>query len=347
MESIKRFGEVRRVQVTGRGSFIVSLPKRWVKDLGLTRGDRVVFSDGGEGSLRITTLENVLKSRPSETTIIVQPIVEPESLIRRIVALYLLGFSIIRMKTTQERFEATQSDYVKEFIRRKLVGTEVVFESPNELTLQILVSYPELSVDNALRRMVTLTVAMLRDAISALSKRDVTLASEVLKMEDEVDRFGFYIVRQLKTAAQNASAMKQIGLNSGRDIIGYRLVTKSVERVADHAVKIAENVQVMKEKAPSKILEKLCETGEEAIRFFEGSMSALYKREYKAADDVLKRMSLFNSLEQNFLQNMRKQDIDPVQMSSLRLIIESLRRVVEYGSDIAEVVLNLTALDSP
>jgi hypothetical protein len=41
-----------------------------------------------------------------------------------------------------------------------------------------------------------------------------------------------------------------------------------------------------------------------------------------------------------------RQKMDPVQMSSLRLIIESLGRVGEYGSDIAEVVLNLTVADS-
>jgi len=32
-------------------------------------------------------------------------------------------------------------------------------------------------------------------------------------------------------------------------------------------------------------------------------------------------------------------------LSSLRLILKSLRRICEYGSNIAEVVLNLTAVE--
>jgi phosphate uptake regulator len=343
MEQGKKF-EVRRIQVTGRGSFIVSLPKRWVIERSLNRGDKVVFSDGGEGSLRISPLESAVKSGPSETTFTINPLTDPESIIRRIVALYLIGFTVIRMKTPQNRFEAVHSDYVKEFVRRKLVGTEVVFESPNEITLQVLISYPELSIDSALRRMVTVTVAMLRDAVSALATGETTLAGEVLKMEDEVDRFGFYIVRQLKMASQDLSVMKQLGLNSGRDIIGYRLVTKSVERAADHAVKIAENVQAMRVKTSSGLIQKICELGGEATKFFEDSVKALYRRNYEEADNVLKRMGMFDSLENRVLNDMNRYKIDPVQMSSLRLIVESLRRVEEYGSDIAEVVLNLTAV---
>ncbi|MEM2941882.1 MAG: phosphate uptake regulator PhoU, partial [Candidatus Bathyarchaeia archaeon] len=151
---------------------------------------------------------------------------------------YLTGLNFIKLKTTKERFEPTTSEYVRDLVRKKLVGTEVVIESPNEIALQVLVSYPELSVENALRRMVMITLSMLRDAISALIQRNSSLVDEVLRMDDEVDRFSFYVVRQLKTAAQDTSVISQIGLGSGRDIIGYRLVTKSVERAADHAVKI-------------------------------------------------------------------------------------------------------------
>ncbi|MBS7650644.1 MAG: phosphate uptake regulator PhoU [Candidatus Bathyarchaeia archaeon] len=336
--------EVRRVQITGGGSFIVSLPKRWAMERRLGRGDRVVFSEGTEGTLILSPMESAAKSGSSETMFTVHPLMEPDSIIRRVVALYLIGFTVIRMKTTQDRFEAVHSDYVKDFVRRKLVGTEVVSESPNELTLQVLISYPELSVDSALRRMVTVTVAMLRDAVSALAANDAFLAGEVVKMEDEVDRFGFYIVRQLKMASQNPSIMKHLGLNSGRDIIGYRLVTKSVERVADHAVKIAENVKAMRKEKSQRLLRNIRELGEEATRFFEDSVRALYKRNYEDADEALRRMKLFESLEERVLKDMSRQKIDPIQMSSLRLIIESLRRVKEYGSDIAEVVLNLTAV---
>ncbi|XES77843.1 MAG: hypothetical protein ACBZ72_02935 [Candidatus Bathyarchaeia archaeon] len=41
----------------------------------------------------------------------------------------------------------------KVFARRMLVSTEIVTDTPHELTLQVLLSYPEFSIQSALRRM--------------------------------------------------------------------------------------------------------------------------------------------------------------------------------------------------
>ena len=229
-------------------------------------------------------------------------------------------------------------------MRSKLVGTEVVTESPNEIALQVLISYPELSVENALRRMVIITLSMVKDAIAAFTKMDKPLAQEIIKMDDEVDRFGFYIVRQLKTAAQDRSIISQIGLTTGRDIIGYRLVGKSVERTADHAAKIASIVSQMRNPISPKIsqkIDKMCKLG---MDNFQEAMTSLYKREYTMAENIVKKTNKIQMLEQEIISDVMKQKSDPVQMSLLRLMIESLSRVGEYGSDIAEVVLNLTAV---
>jgi phosphate uptake regulator len=345
MSSDENPGEVRRIQVTGRGSYIVSLPKRWVKERRLDRGDQVVMTTEDDGSLLISPRANK-RTEALDTTIVLSNNLDLEALSRRIVSLYLTGFNFIRIKTTEARFGLAQSDFIRDFARRNLVGTEVVTESPNEIELQVLISYPELSVENALRRMVTITLSMLRDAISALAKKDETVAAEVVNMDDEVDRFGFYLVRQLKTAAQGRVAVRQIGLGSGRTIIGYRLVAKSVERAADHAAKIAQNVSLMKQTISPKLSGRLVKMGEQATKIFEDAMISLYKRSYGAAENVLQRMSQFENLEREIIMETNRQKMDPVQMSSLRLIIESLGRVGEYGSDIAEVVLNLTVADS-
>jgi phosphate uptake regulator len=346
MSSDENPGEVRRIQVTGRGSYIVSLPKRWVKERRLDRGEQVIMTTEDDGSLLISPRATNKRTEALDTTIIVSNNLDLEALSRRIVSLYLTGFNYVRIKTTEARFGLAQSDFIRDFARRNLVGTEVVTESPKEVELQVLISYPELSVENALRRMVTITLSMLRDAISALAKKDETVAAEVVNMDDEVDRFGFYLVRQLKTAAQGRVAVRQIGLGSGRDIIGYRLVAKSVERAADHAAKIAQNVSLMKQTISTRLSERLVKMGEQATKIFEDAMISLYKRSYAEAENVLQRMNQFENLEREIIMETNRQKMDPVQMSSLRLIIESLGRVGEYGSDIAEVVLNLTVANS-
>jgi phosphate uptake regulator len=41
----------RRVQSTGRGSYIVSLPKEWVQDTGLKRGSEISFTVQADSSI--------------------------------------------------------------------------------------------------------------------------------------------------------------------------------------------------------------------------------------------------------------------------------------------------------
>jgi len=103
---------------------------------------------------------------------------------------------------------------VRTTIREKIVGTEVVTESPRSATLQVLLSSPQLWVPDALRRMSTIAGFMHHDGIQALTNSDKELARQVLSIDDEVDRFSLYIVRQLKWAVQHLSLIERIGLKT-------------------------------------------------------------------------------------------------------------------------------------
>jgi len=94
---------------------------------------------------------------------------------------------------------------------------------------------------------------MHEDAVQALRHLNRELAKEVIALDDEVDRFSLYVIRQLKAAVQNEGALKEIGLTYPRDCLGYRVIAKSVERIADHAVKIAENVISMRHQIDSTV----------------------------------------------------------------------------------------------
>jgi len=343
MEELPDEGEVRRIQVTGRGSYIVSLPKKWVEDIGLGRGGQVVVTREN-GILAITPMTMMKKEKRNEISFTIPSKGDIESVVRRVISLYLVGYSIIRLRSTEGRLPSSVRDVIRDTVRKKLVGTEIVTESPEELTLQVLLSYPELSVEDALRRMVIIASSMQKDSMQALKEGNVALADEVVKMDDEVDRFSFYVVRQIKTAVQDARIMKEVCLYSPRECLGYRLVVKSVERAADHAVKIAENVRSVQVRIDPNLLDKISEMNSFSNSIFEEAIKSLFKRSYDSADEVLKRAKKIEAYENEIVPVISKQKIKGEEMSSLRLILESLRRICEYGSDIAEVVLNLTAV---
>jgi phosphate uptake regulator len=220
-----------------------------------------------------------------------------------------------------------------------LVGTEIVTDSPTDLTLQILLNYPELSVESALRRMAIIAGSMHREAVACLASLDYSAAKAIVETDREVNRFSLYILRLLKMAVTNIRLVKEIGLSNPRECLGYRLIAKSVERTADHATKIAENVLSLKNPINPDLLQNVNSLSSLAISMFEGSVEALFKHDYNQAETVIEKISQIYKLEKEAVISSHVINIEEI--PNVRLLIESIRRTAEYASDISEVVLNL------
>jgi phosphate uptake regulator len=344
--SINSGEELRKVQVTGGSTFIISLPKAWVEQMGLQRGSVVRISQKDDLTLYLTP--EGIDSQDTQKKVIITPKQEdtPESIVRRVVSAYLMGYNIIQLRTPQQRLDSGQRFSVKDFTRKKLVGTEILADLPQDLTLQVLLSYAELSVKDALRRMSVIAASMHRDAIIALGTDDVNLAREIVAMDDEVDRFNLYIIRLLKVAVVDGHILKESGLKSPRECLGYRLITKSVERMADHAVNIAHNrLELTLSVVEDTLLSKLTKLSDLALQIFENAMEAVFDESYEEADAVLDMASQTREMEAEILHLIVKH-APPEEVPALRLIVESILRTAEYGADIAETVLNMTVKDA-
>ena len=333
--------EMRKLQVTGGSTYVLSLPKEWVTQNKLKKGSSLLIREEENGVLSILPPEMGKPERREEAFIEVSPKDNPNALTRKAVAAYLVGYSIIHLRAKgQQQLSSRQRNTLKTFARRLLVGTEIVTDTSTELTLQVLLSYPELSVPSALRRMCIITSSMHKDAITALKKLDSQLAEDVIATDNEVDRFHLYIIRQLKMAVQNPRIIKEIGLTNPRDCLGYRLITKTVERTADHAANIARNILPIKKRLDEKALEKIERMSELAISSFETTIESLFTREFDVAENIIERTKEITFLEEEAVLFLRK--IGMQEITNVRLIIESVTRAAEYASDIAEIVLNLT-----
>jgi phosphate uptake regulator len=332
--------ETRKIQFTGKSTYIVSLPKKWVTSLGLKAGSPITITIQ-DNSLILTPKEMAKPAtQPAEAILTVSSKDDPDTITRAIISLYLVGYNFIIVRTKEERIGTIQRNVIKELTRKKLVGTEIISETSNEIKLQTLASYPELSVENALRRMCIIATSMHSDAIQALKNLDKKLAQEVIQLDDEVDRFSLYIIRQLKVAVQNAKILKDIGLSSPRDCLGYRVIVKFVERIADHAARIAENILALKEKPNEAVFKILNEMSTLAQNVFEDAIKALFKKDHALADQVISKAKTIATIENKAIKEIQSKT-KQADISNIRMITESIRRTAEYASDIAEIVLNL------
>ncbi len=89
-----------------------------------------------------------------------------------------------------------------------------------------------------LPRMTELAEAMVRDSLDSLVRKDVELAKAVLTRDDQVDHLRDHIFRELLTYMMENSSF----VFPAFDLI---LVAKNLERVADHATNLAEDVIYM------------------------------------------------------------------------------------------------------
>lgn len=342
MAEILNEKEVRKLQLVGGSTYVLSLPKKWIDELNLKTGDPVSIVKNVNRSLSILPKDSSLSSKIIKSKTVISQKEPMESIQRKVIAMYLAGYQIIEIRSKGGRIQLEHKQAIRDLVRKNMVGTEIVESTQESITIQVLTSLPELSISDALKRMFLLTTTMHRQAIDALKEMDAELGEEITQLDDEVDRFSLYILRNLTLAVEHERILRDIGLKKPSDCISYRIVVKSIERVADHAVSIASRVKFLKSTLEPSLIQKITRLSEESLKVFEDSISALNKRDYALADVVASNARRISEKEKEFTDSLEE---SKKYTSVIKFVLEDIRRTAEYSSDIAEAVINETVQD--
>ena len=331
--------ETRKIQFSGNSSFTTTLPKQWVEQNNLKAGEEITLFYNSENEIVITPNNKIVNSNKEIRINIDKE--NYDTILRKIVSLYVTGYNLIKISNKVSRLTSEDRESIKKIVRNNLIGTEIINDSTEEITIQVLLSFPELTIKNALRRMYIIAHSMHKDAISSIYKIDKDAAIGVINSDNEVDRFSLYIIRLLKIAVKTPNILTKIGLDKITDCLGYRLIVKSVERVADHATKIAQTVLQIENKIDKKIVNKLEELSIFSLEVFEESSKALFKEDYTTSNEIVEKAKSIEKKEIDLTNLLKNRDV--IEQTNINLIIEHIRRTAEYSSDIAEIILNMTA----
>jgi phosphate transport system protein len=99
----------------------------------------------------------------------------------------------------------------------------------------VLIPQPPLKPLIDIPRMAAISEKMIRDALDAFVKKDAELARDVLRRDDEVDELKDQVFRELLTYMMADPGTIQRALS-------LILISRNLERIADHATNIAEDV---------------------------------------------------------------------------------------------------------
>ena len=349
----------RRVQRTGRGSFITSLPKEWVEEIGIGRGSEIAFKEQDDTTLLLVPRKiteerkETEKPKPKEYAVLVDSKEDPQSVCRKLRALYVVSAELIRIRFKGGNDFSKHKVAVNNLVRNMLLGSEIIDETSNEMILQILINHPEFPIEMAIRRMAILALLANRDAILALKNiNQKDLIQSVIDGYNDVNRLNLYVVRQLKFGIER-NLFKELGFRTPKEFLSYRVVTSNIKSIADNAVNIINDVAALermlenqmlflKEPIDDELYTQILEFNSLAHKSFEESLKALFQRSYERADKIIAESESLTTFENDLINLIFSKKLDPNVSSILRLILDGSRRVVEYSRNVAEVTLHRT-----
>ena len=324
------------MQVTGGSTYTVSLPKDWATDNDVEAGSVVEFHSEED----LLLLSPRREEERTEGTLDITDLEDEDELTRAVMTMYVSGFDVIRLETT--RITAAQRRIIRE-ATQGLVGLEVIEETSERVVLRDLLDSSELSVHNAITRMRLVSLTMLEDAVEALIEDDDDLAQDVMERDDDVDRLWYMVSRVFRTVLRNPTAATEIGFP--RDTcFDFQSSARQLERVADHATKIAE-LALELEEVPDNAAGPLRALLEEATEVPEMAMDALLADDPDEAADLATAARAQIDDVDGKAREVDKEilEFDPGTAQALGLVVDSLSRTADYGGNIAENALQKAA----
>lgn len=315
---------VRRIQLTGGSTYIVSLPSEWIKENKLSKGSEVRLEDIN-GDILLSSDKYAKKE--NNKILRISDGIDLKALDRTLTSLYIANFDTIVVKS-RDHMSATVRDEIRRF-SKLVMGVEIFEESSDSIVLQNVLDSSSFPISNAIRRMSLNVTTMIADVIEAIKKRDEALFSSVMDRDDDVDRYQWYIYREVR--------------KKGRDLesnVFYLIVSRILERIADHAVNICglwlENGSGNIAKADG-ILGPL----ETSFKLYQESMEAFYSRNYPVLNALISRKAEISDLKRGKLNEFKKDR----NVTLLSTSMEEVTRIGHYATDIAELAMDMILSD--
>ncbi|MDE4907025.1 AbrB/MazE/SpoVT family DNA-binding domain-containing protein [Methanogenium marinum] len=332
--------EIRKVQVTGGSSFIVSLPKEWIRASDIHKNDPVGIIIQPDGSLTVTP--KILGKVSERVKIFDLAFFDgADILFRSLIGAYVAGYNVIEI-VSPGRIPSWAHKSVRKFTQRT-VGQEVSDQTDHKIVIRDLLNPGEMPFSSTLKRMGVIVAGMQRDAVFALKTRDEELIEDVILRDRDVNRLYWLVARQFNLMLRNVSLSREMGVDIELALI-YLQISRVVERVGDHVVKVAESARsLMYTSLEKKIIDIIEVKSRESLYIFEASLESLFEK------DILKANVLISDVR-DFVEKCNDIsswlfDLGVPGVVSIGYCVENFRRVGEYAGVISENAINYLVKD--
>lgn len=295
--------EFRKIQFTGRSSYIVSLPKWWIKKHELKRGDAIALTFNPDGSITIYPGRD-FREEPLKKVVEIREDYSPELAVRLAVSAYIQGYDVLEFRF----FEGVTLHKVRvRKILQSLPGIEIILDEPGRIVAKSLLDEDDVNLVEFLNRIRAIVVSMLED-LELMDHGDEIL-KDIYDLERELDRLYFLILRTVTRMLSGGGR----ALRNPFAPIALLFIATNVERIGDHIVRMAEYHD--KRVDPDYLR-----------RAFMGIMKQVSEMNLERVDELMKELG------------EKSKSIDYNSGPAL----ESFRRVMDYMINIGETIIDLS-----
>jgi len=333
--------EIRKVQRVGHSTLTVSLPRDWVRQVGLKQGGVVTLRLSEFGELVVTPGSEMESEEMTICKINVDACNNRDLLTQMITGNYILGRDTIIVSSTKE-LTAEQLHEIRN-ATRTLSGLGIVEQTPQEAVIQCFLDPSKYPITGLLGRLHKVAVSMLETSMQALMDRRFSLALEVLELENEADRLYWLILRQIFRAISKIPLSRHVGIESATHAVGYRAVSKYLEEIADCSEAIANLVLSMADEKLtlfSSIIDEVCKFGAETIGITKEAMDSFTLLDVSLANRIVDRSKRVEETERTLTDLVVATVQDRKVTCALRGVISNLVHISRSAQMVSEVAIN-------
>jgi len=311
--------ESRKIQEV-KGSFYVYLPKDWCAKAKIKGGSEVVIQELEDGSLVIFSNKEAYKQKLSG----VFDVEDCNPHIANVILLagYIVGldqFSLMSTKEISLEFRENIESHV-----RSMIGVEVVDETDKSIVIKDISEGT--SIKPIIQRLLNTTGYILTSVVRIIRTGDRKEAQAIINRDDDVDRYNWLVQRMVHLILENPALARELNILPIEGL-HYSHITRYIERIADHAVAIAEQIL-----SSGAINEDLSKFAEKANEVYNSLIDVFFNRNLKKAFEILEQRS-------NLKRELR---VLEKEFPESKIIIIHLERIIDYCSDISETAIDQT-----
>ena len=322
--------ESRKLQKTGGSTLIVSLPKKWTTKNKLKAGSEVRLSEQPDGTITVNPNQTNLRKKISVVKCNDE---ESQHLFRDLIGVYLAGGTEIKV-IGNPRLTVKERKTIRKF-SASVIGMEIIEEEATQAILTDMTNPGALPFRTAIKRLYKIVRAMYNDSILILEGSE-DLAADVVDRDKEADKLQWFIERQFNMMLENTNLSRQLEASSFEGVV-YSNVARYLERIADHACRLAE-IGYVAGLIPGR---KMLPLAKDAGDIMKEAMKSFINNDPRKATVIIDKGKKTMQKAQTYFENKYKKEMEhPLEFS---IAMDAIMRTTAYSTDISEATINYSA----